>query len=80
MLVYELGVPIATQQYTEIIKPGYHTLKLNAVHQKDCERRLVFSDGVEKRILEILRFIRHFFPFQVPLISSSAEFSFFGMR
>jgi len=80
MLVNELGVPIPTQQYAEIIKPGYHTLKLNAVHEKNSERRLVFSDGVEKRILEILRFIRHFFPFQAPPISSFAEFSFFGMR
>jgi len=73
-------MPITAQQYAEIIKPGYHTLKLNAVHEKDCERRLIFSDGVEKRILEILRFIRHFFPFQVPPVSSFAEFSFFGRR
>jgi len=80
MLVYELGVPITTKQYAEIVKPGYHTLKLNAVHKKYCERRLVFSDGVEKSILEILRFIRHFFPFRFAPVSSLADFPIFGMR
>ena len=54
MLINELGMPVATQQYAEIIEPGDDTLQFDAVDQEDRERNLVLADKIEKSVLEIL--------------------------
>ena len=54
MLIDKLGMPIAAQQNAEIIKPGDDTLQFHAVDQEDCKRHLVFTDKIEKCVLEIL--------------------------
>jgi len=64
MLVDELGMPIAPQQDTKIIKPRNNALQLHAIDQEDCEGSLVLTNVVEECILEALNFVcRHrFFP------------------
>src|SRR5580704_18069830 len=54
MLINELGMPVAAQQYAKIIEPGDDTLQFDAVDQEDRERNLVLTDKIEKCILEIL--------------------------
>src|SRR5438552_1669610 len=54
MLVYELGMTIPSQQYTEIIEPGDYTLKLHSIDQKDRQRNFGLSNMIEKSILQIL--------------------------
>jgi hypothetical protein len=54
MLINELGMPVATQQYAEIIEPGDDTLQFDAVDQEDRERNFVLADKIEKSVLEIL--------------------------
>src|SRR4051812_7014600 len=51
VLVDELGMPVTPQQHTKIVKPRHDTLELDAVHQKNRQRHLVFADIVEKRVL-----------------------------
>jgi hypothetical protein len=55
MLVDELGMPIPTQEDAEIVEPSHHALQLDAVDEKDRERRLGFANVIEKRVLEALR-------------------------
>ena len=54
MLIDKLGMPVAAQKNTEIIKPGDDPLQFYAVDQEDCKRHLVFTDKIEKCVLEIL--------------------------
>ena len=54
MLIDKLGMPVAAQKNAEIIKPGDDTLQFYAVDQEDCKRHLVFTDKIEKCVLEIL--------------------------
>src|SRR4051794_7813799 len=51
VLVDELRVPIPPQQHAEIIEPGHDPLQLDSVDQKDRQRRLTFSDMIEKGVL-----------------------------
>jgi hypothetical protein len=52
MFIDELRMPVAAQQNAEIIEPGYDSLQLDSVYQKDCQRRFLFSDVIEKLVLE----------------------------
>ena len=54
VFVDELGMAIASQQYAEVIEPGYNALQLNTVHQKDCEWRLALAYVIEEGVLQIL--------------------------
>jgi hypothetical protein len=51
VLVDELGMPIAPQQYTKIIEPSDNPLKLDPVYEENRERRLVLAYIVEERVL-----------------------------
>jgi hypothetical protein len=55
VLVDELGVPVSSQQYAEIIEPGHNALEFNPVDQKNGKRDFVFADVIEKCVLKILR-------------------------
>lgn len=45
---------IPSQQYTEVIEPSNYSLKLHTVYQKNGYRRFVFTDVIQKYILDIL--------------------------
>jgi hypothetical protein len=57
-------MPIASQQYRKIVKPGYNTLKFHAIDEEHRHWRLSFPDGVQEHVLKIIGLIRH-----VPLVS-----------
>jgi hypothetical protein len=52
VFIDKLRVAVPAKKDTEIIEPSYDPLKLDAVHEKDGQRRLIFSDMVEKSVLE----------------------------
>ena len=61
MFIDKLGVTIAAQQHTKVVKPGHDALKLDAVDEKNRQRYFLFADMIEKRILQILgSFSGHF--------------------
>jgi hypothetical protein len=62
VLVNELGMPVAAQQYAEIVEPGDDTLQFDAVDQEDRERNLVLTDKIEKSVLKILWPLRSHVP------------------
>jgi hypothetical protein len=62
MLINELGMPVAAQQYAKIVEPGDDTLKFDAVDQEDCEWNLVLTDKIEKSVLQILWPLRSHVP------------------
>jgi hypothetical protein len=51
MLVDKLRMTITTQEQTEIVKPGDNPLQLYAIHQKDRQRRLGFTNVIEEGVL-----------------------------
>jgi hypothetical protein len=53
VLVYKLGLAIATQQNAKIVKPRNHALKLDAIDQENGYRGFVFPDVVQKGVLEV---------------------------
>jgi hypothetical protein len=55
VLVNKLGMPVSPQQQTEIIEPGDNSLELDAIDEENGERDFVFSDKIQKCILQILR-------------------------
>src|SRR6202022_3681645 len=57
-----LGMPVAAQQYAEIVEPGYDTLKFDTVDQEDREWNLVLTDKIEKSVLQILWPLRSHVP------------------
>ena len=57
MLVDQLRMTVAAQKNREIIEPGHDSLKLDAIHQEDRNRCLIFADVVEEHVLKVLRFI-----------------------
>src|SRR5580693_3090696 len=54
VLINELGMPVAAQQYAKIVEPGDDPLQFDAVDQEDRERNLVLTDKIEKSVLQIL--------------------------
>jgi hypothetical protein len=54
VLVDKLGNAIATQQQTEIIKPGDDALQFHAVNKKDGDWSFRFPDVIEEGVLQIL--------------------------
>jgi hypothetical protein len=62
VLINELGMPVAAQQYAEIVEPGDDTLQFDPVDQEDRERNLVLTDKIEKSVLEILWPLRSHMP------------------
>ncbi len=54
MFVDELRVTVASQQYTEIVKPGDHALQLYPIHEEDREWGFALADMIEEGILQIL--------------------------
>jgi hypothetical protein len=58
VLVDELRVTVAAQKHAEIVEPRDNALQLDAVDQKDRKWRLVFSNVIEKGVLQILLFVR----------------------
>jgi hypothetical protein len=59
VLVNELRVAVATQENAEIVEGCHNTGELDAIDQKDRQRNLLLANGIEKKILEILRTFRH---------------------
>ena len=57
VLIDELGMPVAAQQYAEIVEPGDNALELDAVDQEYRYWRLVFANIVKEYVLEVLAFI-----------------------
>lgn len=55
MLVDELGVTVPAQQQAEVVKPGDNALQLDAVDQKNRQRRLGFANVIEKCVLDFER-------------------------
>src|SRR5580692_11840239 len=47
MLINELGMPVAAQQYAEIVEPCDDTLQFDAVDQEDRERNIVLTYKIE---------------------------------
>jgi hypothetical protein len=62
VLINELGMPVAAQQYAEIVEPGDDTLQFDAIDQEDRDRNFVFTDKIEKSVLEILWPLRSHVP------------------
>ena len=48
MLIDQLGLAIAAQQHTEIIKPGDNTLQFDPVDQENCYWNLGFANVIEE--------------------------------
>jgi hypothetical protein len=53
VLVDKLRVAIAPQKHTKIIEPADNPLKLDAVHQENGEGNFIFTDEIEKSILQV---------------------------
>ena len=47
-------MPVAAQQYAEIVEPSDDTLQFDAVDQENREWNLVFTDKIEKSVLQVL--------------------------
>src|SRR5439155_22568785 len=63
MLVDELRMCVAAQQYREIIEPGDDALQLHAVHQEYGDRHLALPNVIQENVLNVLRFFRsHWLP------------------
>ena len=62
VLINELGMPVAAQQYAEIVEPCDDTLQFDAIDQEDRERNLVLTDKIEKSVLQILWPLRSHVP------------------
>jgi hypothetical protein len=54
VLVDELGMTVAPQQYAKIIEPSHDALQFDAVYEKNREWDFGFADMIEKGVLEIL--------------------------
>jgi hypothetical protein len=59
VLVHQLRMTIAAQQYAEIVKRRYDTRQLDAIDQEDCQGNFLFANGIKKKVLQILRTFRH---------------------
>jgi len=51
VLVDKLRMTIPPEQETKIIEPGNDPLQLDAIHQKDCQRRLGFTYVIKEGVL-----------------------------
>jgi len=51
MLVDELGMPVAPEQYAKIIEPSDNALQLYTVDKENREGCLVFSNVIKESIL-----------------------------
>jgi hypothetical protein len=61
VLVDKLRVAIATQEHAKIIEPGDDALQFHAVDQENSKWNFVFTNEIEKCILQVLRpFCCHF--------------------
>src|SRR5690606_3256265 len=60
VFVNELRMPVAAEQYAEIIERRDYARQLDAVDKEDCKWILGLSDRIQKQILKILRAFRHF--------------------
>ena len=59
MLVNQLGLSIAAQQYTKVIKPSDHALQFDPVYEKYSHWDFGLTNMVQKCILQVLSIIRH---------------------
>ena len=59
MFIYQLRLPIASQENAKIVKPGDYTLQFHAIDQKDCDRDLGLAHMIQERILKVLSVRRH---------------------
>ena len=57
MLIDQLHLPVSAQQHTEIVEPGDVALQLHPIDQVDRDGGLTFTNGIQERILKILRLI-----------------------
>jgi hypothetical protein len=63
VFIDQLGMGVAAQQHTEIVKPGDNPLQFDAIYEKYGYRQLVLADVIKEYILYVLRFFRcHFMP------------------
>src|SRR5271169_4796641 len=73
VLVNELRMAVAAQQYAEIVEPGHKPLQFDAIDEENRNRCLALTHMIEKCVLQILRFFRghEFIPFAVgPLVAT----------
>lgn len=59
MLIDELGVPVAPQQYAKIIKLCDDALQFDAINEENRKRYLLLTDMIQKCILKILSAVSH---------------------
>ena len=59
MLVDKLGMPVAPQEHTEIVKPSDNALEFDPVYKKYRKGGLVLANMIEKCVLQILYAVRH---------------------
>lgn len=59
MLVDKLRMPVTTKKDAEIVEGCNNTGQLDAVDQENGQRDLLFANGIEKQILQVLRTFRH---------------------
>jgi hypothetical protein len=59
VLIDQLGMAVATQENTEIVEGCHNTGQLHAVDKEDRQRNLLLANGIEKKILQVLRTFRH---------------------
>jgi hypothetical protein len=59
MLVNKLRVTVTAQKHAEIIEGSDNARQLDAVDQENRERNLLLTNGIEEKILKVLRTFRH---------------------
>jgi hypothetical protein len=68
---------IAAQQHAKIVKPAHDALQLDAVHEEYGEWNFVFTNKIEKRILQVrCTFDRHGFSilFVTPALETQSSY------
>jgi hypothetical protein len=59
VLVYELGMPVTPQEDTKVVERRDDACQFHTIDKKYRQRYLLLADGVEKKILQVLRTFRH---------------------
>ena len=59
MLVDQLRMTVTAQKHAEIVEGGDNARQLDAVDQKNRELNLLLTNGIEEKILKVLRTFRH---------------------
>jgi hypothetical protein len=52
-------MPVTPQKHTEVVKRSDNARQFHTIDKKYRQRYLLLADGVEKKILQVLRTFRH---------------------